>query len=280
MTTTGPTTNPLIRVDELAADADCVIFDCRFSLFDADAGRRAFEAGHIPRAQFLDLERELSNPAGTGGRHPLPGREALAARLRAAGVDRDSRIVCYDQNAGAVAGRLWWLVRWLGHADVRVLDGGFDAWLAAGLPTATATTDRTPEPAPGDFALRPPLTRIREAAELPDPAIQLLDAREGERFRGEAEPIDPVAGHIPGAISAPFAGNLTDGRFLSPAALAARFADLGLDPGTDTVCYCGSGVTAAHNIMALLIAGFPEPALYAGSWSEWITDPKRPVATG
>jgi thiosulfate/3-mercaptopyruvate sulfurtransferase len=276
----------LITPAELAADETLVAFDCRFSLTDKAAGRRAFEAAHIPGARFADLERDLSAAPGQGGRHPLPEREALAARLRTAGVNQDSSLICYDQNSGALAARFWWLLRWLGHADVRVLDGGFDAWLAAGLPTDRAPGNPAPgNPAPGDFQARPPLTRSCTAdqlagAALPDAKLQLLDARDAARFRGEQETIDPVAGHIPGAISVPFADNLAAGRFKSPAELRARFAALGLDPGGETVCYCGSGVTAAHNILALKLAGYPEPALYAGSWSEWITDSSRPVAKG
>ena len=261
--------------EELGIEPRCIVFDCRFSLADSGAGRRQYEAGHIPGARFIDLERDLSSAPGTGGRHPLPDREALAARLSALGASDDSRIVCYDQNSGAVAGRFWWLVRWLGHADVRVLDGGFDAWLAAGGVSETTA----PDARPGHFSVRPALTRTVTADDLPAGRRVLLDAREPARYRGEVEPIDAVAGHIPGAISAPFADNIEGGRFKSPSALAARFSALGIDASTDTACYCGSGVTAAHDILALLLAGFPEPALYPGSWSEWITDPARPIAT-
>jgi len=266
----------LIEPEALAADPSCIVFDCRFSLTDKEAGRRSYEAGHIPGARFADLERDLSAAPGERGRHPLPARDDLAERLRAFGVGNDSKVVCYDQNSGAVAARLWWLLRWLGHADVAVLDGGLDAWIAAGFRIDTEPVS----PARGDFAPRDPLTRSRSAADLTDGSRLLLDAREAARFRGESEPIDRVAGHIPGAVSAPFAGNLADGRFKPPEALGARFAALGVGPATDTVCYCGSGVTATHNILALLVAGYPEPALYPGSWSEWIGDPDRPVETG
>jgi thiosulfate/3-mercaptopyruvate sulfurtransferase len=269
----------LIAPAALAADKTHIVFDCRFSLLDKPAGRRSWEAGHIPGARFADLEQDLSSPAGKGGRHPLPDRDALVARFRAWGVDNDSRLVCYDQTSGALAGRFWWLARWLGHESVRVLDGGLDGWIAAGLPT-----DREPvNPAPGNFRPRPPLTRVVAVADVvgadaPGAKLKLLDAREAARFRGEQEAIDPVAGHIPGAISAPFSDNLAAGRFKSPEQLRARFAALGVDPRQEIVSYCGSGVTATHNILALKIAGFPEPALYPGSWSEWITDPARPVA--
>jgi thiosulfate/3-mercaptopyruvate sulfurtransferase len=243
---------------------------------DSGQGQRKYEAGHIPGARFADLERDLSAPRGpTGGRHPLPDRAELAARFKAWGVTNGSRIVCYDQNNGAVAGRLWWLTRWLGHAKVSVLNGGLDAWLAVGFPTDSESVS----PILGDFTPGEPLTKLCTADDLSGADINLLDARDTARFRGQVEPIDAVAGHIPGATSGPFTGNLDGGRFKSPDALRARFVELNIDPGIDTVCYCGSGVTASHNILALLLAGYREPILYAGSWSDWITDPKRPVAT-
>jgi thiosulfate/3-mercaptopyruvate sulfurtransferase len=265
----------LISSEELAADSAAIIFDCRFSLEDSEAGRREYDAGHIPRARYADLERDLSNMDGKGGRHPLPEKDKLVERLRAWGVNRESKIVCYDQNSGAVAGRLWWLVRWLGHADVCVLDGGLDAWIAAGFATDTEAV----APTRGNFAPGPALTRTCAADDLGDSNVTLIDARDQARFNGEFEPIDPVAGHIPGALCAPFSENLSAGRFLAPEALEARFRKLGVEPKAAAVCYCGSGVTATHNILALLLAGYPEPALYAGSWSDWISDPKRPIET-
>lgn len=268
----------LISPHELAATSGSVVFDCRFSLTDRDAGRALYEAGHIPGARYADLERDLSaaprREAGRGCRHPLPDRGELAERLRGWGVNSDSAVVCYDQNSCAIAGRLWWLVRWLGHADVRVLDGGLDAWVAAGYEMETDE----PSPTPGNVVEGPALTRACTAAEIPDSGAQILDARDPVRFRGESEPFDAVAGHIPGAISAPFADNLAAGRFKSADELRARFRELGVDPANDTICYCGSGVTATHDILALLLAGFPEPILYAGSWSDWISDPKREIA--
>ena len=253
------------------------LFDCRSSLADHEAGRRLYEAAHLPGALFADLEQDLSSTPGPGGRHPLPDRETFAETVRRWGLRNDSRIVCYDQNNGAFAARLWWMLRWLGHAEVRVLNGGLDAWREAGLPV---TSEPTLVGDVGDFQAGPPLTRTRQAGELADSGCLLLDARDRPRFLGEVEPIDPVAGHIPGAICAPFADNLNEGRFRSAAELKSRFTTLGVSPDTDVVCYCGSGVTAAHNILALLVAGFDEPALYPGSWSEWITDPERPIATG
>ena len=267
----------LISPADLAADPPALVsFDCRFSLLDSEAGRRQFDAGHIPGARYADLEQDFSSAPGEGGRHPLPDRSDLVERMRTWGVNSDSNIVCYDQNAGAIAGRLWWLVRWLGHAKVSVLDGGLDAWIAGGFETDIEKVS----PAPGNFTSGPALTRVCTADALPDSKIKLLDARDGARFRGESEPIDPVAGHIPGAICAPFADNMLDGRFLAPDALEARFKKLNVDRNVDTVCYCGSGVTATHNILALLLAGYPEPVLYAGSWSDWITDRVRPIETG
>ena len=265
----------LITPQQLAANDSCIVFDCRFALMDKHAGRRDYDAAHIPNARYADLEKDLSSPGGSGGRHPLPDRDALAGRLRDWGVNRNSTIACYDQNNSAMACRFWWLVRWLGHADVHVLDGGLDAWLAAGL----ATDNNPVEFSRGDFVAGTPLTRTREAGDLLSSGAKLLDAREAHRFCGESEPIDPVAGHIPGAICAPFLDNLDASQFRDAAALAERFGALGLNKKDDIVCYCGSGVTATHNIFALLQAGYPEPALYPGSWSEWITDPARPIAT-
>jgi thiosulfate/3-mercaptopyruvate sulfurtransferase len=267
----------LISAEALRADPSAVVFDCRFSLFDSEQGRREYESGHIPGARYADLERDLSStPGATGGRHPLPDRKQFAERLRDWGVSRDSRIVCYDQNSGAVAGRLWWLVRWLGHGNVCLLDGGLDAWTAVGF--ETDTTAASPER--GNFAAGAALTRLCSGEDLTGASVNLLDARDSARFRGEAEPIDPIAGHIPGARCAPFTENLEQGRFKTADALKSRFEALGLDSALDTVCYCGSGVTATHNILALLLAGYSEPILYAGSWSDWITDAARPIETG
>ena len=255
-----------------------VIFDCRSSLGDHDYGRMAYEKGHIPGAIFVDLETDLSGPIvpGKTSRHPLPDRQAFLHRAREWGLTETAQVVVYDDNIGAFAARLWWMIRWLGHHRVAVLDGGYDAWLASG---GSISVD-APSIEISDFQASEPLTRSVNASMLPDDKISLLDARESARFKGDAEPIDPVAGHIPGARCLPFAGNVTEGRFLSQDLLRDRFSIEGITVDDDVICYCGSGVTACHNILAFKHAGYPEPALYAGSWSEWITDPNRPIASG
>ena len=255
---------------------NCRIFDCRSALTDPEYGRTQYADQHLPGAIYADLNEDLSGPVNPGktGRHPLPEKNAFVQQLRAWGVTNDDTIVAYDDDNGAFAARLWWMMRWLGHDAVYVLDGGFHAWQRAGRPlTSTATPTKI-----GDFKVRPALTREVLADDLTGFSGLLLDARDAARFRGETEPVDPIAGHIPGAINAPFTDNLEDGRFKSPARLEELFAALGLKQATDVACYCGSGVTATHNILALKHAGFPEPALYPGSWSEWITDPDRPIA--
>jgi len=269
------------------------VIDCRFTLASAGAtnaaevtgqGRRLWQEAHIPGAVYAHLDEDLSGPIvpGRTGRHPLPDREALARRFGDWGITPDCQVVAYDDAGGAFAARLWWLLRWMGHRSVAVLDGGWSAWPAADLPTEAETASAIH---PVKFQIGEPLVATVDAQDLlgPDgqPVERLLDARGVARFAGEVEPIDPVAGHIPGALCAPFTDNLRGGRFLSPTELQARFVAL-LDPrGSDhTVCYCGSGVTAAHNILAAVHASLSAPKLYAGSWSEWITDPARPVATG
>ena len=261
------------------------ILDCRFALDDPAYGRTRYAAGHVPGAQFADLERDLSGPIikGVTGRHPLPDPARLQEALRAWGVDQDSTIVLYDDGPGAFAARAWWLLAWLGKRDgVFLLDGGFQAWQAAGLPVTAQVT----EPARGDFTARPDACLVVEADQLgrrlAEPGLTLIDARALPRFRGEVEPLDPVAGHIPGARCAPFTDNLgADGRFLPPEQLRQRFENLlaGRNP-EQLVAYCGSGVTACHNLFAMSLAGLPLAPLYAGSWSEWITDPARPAARG
>ncbi|MCQ4348433.1 sulfurtransferase [Pseudomonas stutzeri] len=275
----------LITAEELAlrlGQSNLRILDCRFALEDPGYGRRVHSAGHLPGACFADLEADLSAPmvAGRSGRHPLPDAQRLCQRLRQWGVDDDSEIVLYDDGPGAFAARAWWLLLWLGKREgVYLLDGGLNAWRAAGLPLENGA----PLPTPGNFAGQPDDGLVIESSELlhqlADPALILIDARGLPRFRGEVEPIDPVAGHIPGAQCAPFIDNLDDReRFLPAEALRQRFSSLiGSRSPQRLVAYCGSGVTACHNLFALCRAGYPLGRLYAGSWSEWITDPSRPV---
>jgi thiosulfate/3-mercaptopyruvate sulfurtransferase len=255
-----------------------VLLDVRWSLA-GPPGIDDYRRGHLPGASFVDLDRELAAPPGHGrGRHPLPDAAVFEAAMRRAGVNGGSAVVVYDAGGGLSAARAWWLLRYFGHDDVCLLDGGVAEWTAAGHPL---TTDE-PEPADGDFAAQEgsmPVLQAHAAAALAHDGV-LLDARAGERYRGEVEPVDPVAGHIPGARSAPTTANLgRDGTFLAREALSARFRALGVADGVAVGAYCGSGVTAAHEVLALAIAGIPA-ALYPGSWSEWISDPSRPVATG
>ncbi|GAA0311420.1 sulfurtransferase [Streptomyces polychromogenes] len=263
--------------DELASPRPPVLLDVRWQLGGPDQ-RPAYEAGHLPGAVYVDLDRELAGPPGAGGRHPLPDPEAFGAVMRRAGVRADEPVVVYDGGQGWAAARAWWLLRWTGHPNVRVLDGGLAAWTAEGGPV----TADVPTPAEGDFKPNPGalgLLEADDAAALARTGL-LLDARAGERYRGEVEPIDPVGGHIPGAVSAPTTENTgPDGLFLPAEALRARFAALGARPGTEVGVYCGSGVSGAHEVLALEVAGIPA-ALYAGSWSHWSSDPQRPVATG
>lgn len=270
----------LISAPELAHEIeDVVVIDVRWTLTadGSSPGRRDYEAGHVPGAFFVDLDTELAAPAGDGGRHPLPEPAVVEDALRRCGVSDGTRVVVYDAKDSYAAGRAWWVFRWLGLADVRVLDGGFAAWVAAGLPVSTAE----PEPRPGDVVARPggmPTVDAHAAGAVAASGL-LLDARAPERYRGETEPIDPVAGHIPGAVNSPSAAWLApDGTFRAD--LAAHWADVSAGhEGAEVAVYCGSGVTAAHHVLALAELGV-DAALYPGSWSEWIREPSRPVATG
>jgi thiosulfate/3-mercaptopyruvate sulfurtransferase len=296
---------------ELAGEQVPVLLDARWRLA-GPPGIDSYRQGHLPGAVFADLDRDLAGPPGPGGRHPLPDPAGFQAAMRAAGVSRDRPVVLYDDGDAMAASRGWWMLRYFGHPDVRVLDGGYRAWTAAGFPVTTdepavgfpVTPDERAS-APGDFTAEPGHMPVLDAAGAQATARSglLLDARAGERYRGETEHVDPVAGHIPGAVSAPTAGNANpDGTFRVPAELAARFAALGAVAGatpradtpagtsagvpgattpaaTPVGAYCGSGVTAAHEVLALALAGIPA-ALYVGSWSNWITDPTRPIATG
>ncbi len=263
--------------DLLAAPRRPVLLDVRWALGD-DRGRERHLAGHLPGAVYVDLETELAAPpSAAGGRHPLPAVADLQAAARRWGVRAGDAVVAYDATGGLAAARAWWLLRWGGLADVRLLDGGLQAWVAAGGELEVGDV----VPGPGDVVLTgggmPTLTADGAAA-LPASGGVLLDARAAERYRGEVEPVDPVAGHVPGAVSAPTTENLAPGGTFRDD-LAGRFAALGVRPGTAVGVYCGSGVTAAHEVAALAEAGI-EAALWPGSWSEWTGDPSRPVATG
>jgi len=263
----------------LARGEHVVLLDCGFDLIDAHAGARVHAQGHLPGAHHVDLERDLSAPKnGRNGRHPLPTREAFAATVAGWGVRPDTPVVCYDGQGGSYAARAWWMLRWIGHDEVAVLDGGRAAWLATG-----GTLDSTP-PAVSAAALYP-LADTSMPTVAADRLLALLgkvtviDARAGERFRGEVEPLDPVAGHIPGARNRFHKDNLqADGCFRTPAQLRVDFASFG-EP-TTCVHQCGSGVTACHNLLAMEHAGLTGSALYPGSWSEWCADPARPIARG
>ena len=275
---------PLVDVDALAAELTGghppVLLDVR-SRLGGPPGRDSYLAGHLPGAVYTDTDTDLAGPPGRGGRHPLPDVATAQASLRRLGVSDGRPVVVYDDHDGGVAARAWWVLRWLGHRDVRLLDGGLAAWQSAGRPLDTGDV----EPAPGDFTARPgglPVLDADAAAETARAGV-LLDVRAAERYRGEVEPVDPVAGHVPGAVSAPSVGNVgADGRFRPPAELRARFESLGVRPDRAVGAYCGSGVTAAQTVLALEVAGLlgSPAALYAGSWSEWVTDPARPVARG
>ncbi len=269
----------LISAAELAQEIDdVVVLDVRWALTTANtsAGRDDYDAGHVPGAHFVDLDTELAASAGAGGRHPLPDPVVVQAVLRRAGITPSSRVVVYDGKESYAAARAWWVLRWLGIADVRVLDGGYAAWLAAALPVST----ETPADRHGDVEVAPgrlPTLDADGAARLARDGL-LLDARAPERYAGETEPIDPVAGHVPGAVNSPTTAWLSaDGTFRRD--LAEHWATVAGDRGGAVGVYCGSGVTAAHHLLALAEVGV-DATLYPGSWSEWIRDPSRPVATG
>ncbi|MGZ8209038.1 MAG: sulfurtransferase [Burkholderiales bacterium] len=274
----------LVGVEELAGhlhDTQWVVCDCRHDLADYDAGRRAYAEGHIPGARFLHLDTDLSGPkTGVNGRHPLPHPLTFGLRLGALGIDNTKQVVAYDSSGGPYAARLWWMLRWVGHTRAAVLDGGWEAWIAAGKPV---TSDK-PLVQATTYTLRPrpelAVDASYVAARLNETDTRVIDARSPDRFRGENETLDPVAGHIPGAANKFFRTNLDgDGRFKSPAALEADFRPIlgGLDPRA-IVHQCGSGVTACHNLLAMEHAGLSGSRLYPGSWSEWVSDPARPVA--
>lgn len=261
------------------ADPDWRVIDVRHQLADVGFGERAYAEAHLPGAVFMHCDRDLSGPlTGKNGRHPLPDRAQLAARLGALGVGNQTQVVVYDDAQGMIAGRLWWLLRWLGHTRVALLDGGWQAWLAAG----EGVTDRVPTPVPQEFAPADGVLPVEAAfvlERLETPDMHLVDARAADRFRGENETIDPVGGHIPGAVNRCFRDNLqTDGSFKPAAQLRAEWLAVLAGAAPEAVVHqCGSGVSACHNLLAMEIAGLPGSRLYAGSWSEWCADPVRPV---
>lgn len=265
-------TDPVIDAATLAArlgDPDWAIIDCRFDLFNIDYGREAYEHAHIPGAVYADLDKDLSTekkPSGLGGRHPLPSPEQLSNLFGRLGIDDLVQVVAYDDTSGHYAARLWWMLRFMGHNAVAVLDGGWPAWIDTGMPVSVGAEHR----APRSFRGLPRWDRVAFIDEVPS-VPRLIDGRAPERYRGEVEPIDPVAGHIPGAINRPYNANWgQDGRWRSRDALLPDFLEmLGDTPSEDTVFYCGSGVSACVNLVGAMRAGLPEGRLYVGSWSEW-----------
>ena len=280
----------LISAEQLkalcASHSPLRIFDCTFDLADPAAGHRDYLASHIPGAIHADLDTALSDKKGaaaSGGRHPLPQRENFAKWLSSTGVTNDMQAVVYDRNGANYCGRLWWMLKWVGHKNVAVLDGGLQAWRAAGCHIASGPESPN---SPSKYALAEAISALVATKTVSDnlgrPHQTLIDARGAPRFRGEVEPLDPVAGHIPGALNRPFANNMgADGKFKPAAELKAEFTALlaGRDPAT-VVHHCGSGVSAVPNILAMQIAGFGMTGLFAGSWSDWCSDASRPVAQG
>jgi thiosulfate/3-mercaptopyruvate sulfurtransferase len=274
----------LIGVDslqELLGKPRLAVIDCRFDLMDPKAGRLAYLTAHIPGARHADLNRDLSAPIGPDtGRHPLPAPDAFAARLGSLGIGNHTQVVAYDDANGSLAARLWWMLRWVGHDAAAVLDGGLKAWISSGGALESG------EPKPGTEHFTPQvdsdaaLSTAKLERGLRHPKLMLVDARAAERYAGHVEPIDSVAGHIPGAVNHPFTANLdADNRFLPAAELKRRWeARLAGRAAKDLVAMCGSGVTACHNLLSLEVAGLPGAKLYSGSWSEWIRDPRRPIA--
>ncbi len=273
---------------ELVGKPEVAVIDCRFDLMNPEGGRRAYLKGHIPGARYADLNRDLSAPvSAASGRHPLPLPENFAATVGRLGIGHATQVIAYDDAGGSFAARAWWLLRWLGHGSVAVLDGGIQAWTAAGGTLESGAEKPLPGEVPGGrISLRADSAAVIDTADiaafLTDPKHLLVDARAAERFAGSVEPIDAVAGHIAGAVNHPFSANLMpDGRFLPARELRRLWeARLGGREVAHVAAMCGSGVTACHNLLSLEVAGLRGAKLYAGSWSEWIRDPTRPVARG
>lgn len=275
----------LVQAETLAMAlnrADLVVVDCRYTLLDPSAGENAYRASHLPGAAYAHLERDLSDMTPPGdGRHPWPSAAQLINRLSQWGITRGHQVIAYDDGDGAIAARLWFLLRMLSHEKVAVLDGGWARWTGLGLPVSSAPRMVA---SPGKYEATYDVSRLFDAHRVQahlEHGGMLLDARSAVRFRGEEEPLDRVAGHVPGAVNRPYSQNLVDGRFKSPMQLAEEFrALLGSQVSTEVVSMCGSGVTACHNLLAMERAGFKGAGLYTGSWSGWISDVSRPVATG
>jgi thiosulfate/3-mercaptopyruvate sulfurtransferase len=263
---------------ELLVDRPPIVIDARWTL-TGPPGILSYRAGHLPSARFADLDTELSGRRGVAGRHPLPEAADFERLMRRLGVNDDSAVVMYDALDSVPAARAWWDLRYFGHDNVRVLDGGYPAWVKAGLPV----TLEEPAIVPGHFVARPgrmPMIGADEAAEVAKKGA-LIDVRAAERFRGEVEPVDPIAGRVPGAVNLPSSGNVgPDGKFLDIETLRKRYEALGISAGAEVGVYCGSGVNAANAVFAMTLAGLATPALFVGSWSHWIADPTRPIATG
>jgi thiosulfate/3-mercaptopyruvate sulfurtransferase len=280
------TFGPLLDATALAraiGRADYIVVDCRFTLTDPSAGRAAYDRGHIPGARYAHLDDDLARSPHPGeGRHPLPERERFAATLGSWGIGRDDAVVAYDEGSSAIAARLWWLLGWVGHSRRAVLDGGFAAWQEAGLPVEQNEPVVRGRRYEAGSAQRADFVTTAEIAAAQAAGDLLVDARTAPRYRGAQEPIDPKAGHVPGALNRPFSANVTqDGRFRRPAELRAELTELLDGRSADKLmAMCGSGVTACHLLLAMEVAGLPGGRLYAGSWSEWIRDPSRPIRTG
>jgi thiosulfate/3-mercaptopyruvate sulfurtransferase len=272
---------------DLVGKPEIAVIDCRFDLMDPEGGRRAYLQGHIPGARYADLNRDLSAPiTAASGRHPLPTPDQFAGTLTRLGVGRATQVIAYDDSAGAFAARAWWMLRWVGHPAAAVLDGGLKAWVSEGGALQSGAEKPLPTAEVSHLSAHADATAVIGAAELErrlsDPAFLLIDARAGERFAGTVEPIDAVAGHIQGAVNHPFSTSLgADGRFLAAPVLRQLWEErlAGRSP-SHVAAMCGSGVTACHNLLSLEVAGLRGAKLYAGSWSEWIRDPHRPVERG
>ncbi len=279
--------NTLIKASELAlhiGDENWATIDCRFSLEKPEQGFQDYLTSHIAGAVYAHLDRDLSGikEPGKTGRHPLPGIRAFAETVSSWGIDSETQVVVYDDSSGSTAARLWWMLRWAGHEKSALLDGGWNSWQSSGRPVRSGKEirpEKTFEPREISGFL---FSADQVLQTMKNPDYRVLDARAEARYRGEVEPIDPVAGHIPGAVSSPFLENLTpEGMFLAPDVLRKRYEKLIKNvPPQNVICYCGSGVTAAHNLLALAHAGLGMGKLYAGSWSEWIADPTRPIVRG